>query len=46
MLDKDERRAFDEAERIAIYRRDEGLCGMCIEEGKPEVEARVLSARV
>jgi hypothetical protein len=41
MLAKDERRAFDEAERIAIYRRDEGLCSMCIEEGKPEAEARV-----
>ncbi|HET7455284.1 MAG TPA: DUF262 domain-containing protein [Solirubrobacterales bacterium] len=41
MLDKDNRRAFDEAERIAIYRRDEGLCQICIEEGKPEAEARV-----
>jgi hypothetical protein len=38
---KDERRAFDEAERIAIYRRDDGLCQMCLEEGKPEQEARV-----
>jgi len=42
MLTKDERRAFSEAERIKIYRRDNGLCQKCLEEGKPEVEARVL----
>ncbi len=42
ILDKDERRAFNEAERIAIYRRDDGLCAMCLEEGKPEAEAMVL----
>lgn len=41
MLGKDDRRAFDEAERIAIYRRDDGLCQICLEEGKPETEARV-----
>lgn len=41
MLTKDERRAFDEAERIAIYRRDRGLCATCLEEGKPETEAQV-----
>jgi uncharacterized protein DUF262 len=41
IVDKDERRAFNEAERIAIYRRDEGICGLCLEEGKPETEARV-----
>ncbi len=41
ILDKDERRAFNEAERIAIYRRDDGLCAMCTEEGKPEREAHV-----
>ena len=41
MLTKDERRAFSEAERIAIYRRDNGLCQMCLAEGKPEKEARV-----
>lgn len=41
ILDKDEQRAFDETERIAIYRRDEGLCQICIAEGKPEAEARV-----
>ena len=38
---KDESRAFNEAQRIAIYRRDKGLCQLCLEEGKPEQEARV-----
>jgi hypothetical protein len=42
MLTKDERRAFNEAERIQIYRRDNGLCQICLAEGKPEIEARVL----
>jgi len=41
MLTKDERRAFSEAERIAIYRRDGGLCQMCVEEGKPETDCHV-----
>ena len=41
MLTKDARRAFSEAERIRIYRRDNGLCQMCLAEGKPEQEARV-----
>jgi len=41
MLSKDERRAFNEAERIKIYRHDNGLCQKCLEEGKSEVEARV-----
>jgi hypothetical protein len=41
MLVKDDRRAFNEAERIRIYRRDEGLCQMCLNEGKSEQEARV-----
>jgi hypothetical protein len=41
MLTKDDRRAFSEAERIRIYRRDEGLCQMCLAEDKPEKEARV-----
>lgn len=38
---KDEKRSFSEAERIAIYRRDEGLCQACLAEGKPEKEATV-----
>jgi len=41
MLTKDERRAFSEAERIQIYRRDQGLCQMCLAEGKPVKEAQV-----
>lgn len=41
MLTKDQRRAFNEAERIAVYRRDEGLCQQCLAEGKPEQEAQV-----
>jgi len=41
MLTKDARRAFSEAERIRIYRLHNGLCQMCLDEGKPEREARV-----
>jgi len=41
ILTKDERRSFNEAERISIYRRDNGLCQICVEEGKPEKECRV-----
>ena len=41
MLTKDERRAFSEAERIRIYRRDKGLCQMHLAEGASEQEARV-----
>ena len=41
MLTKDQRRAFSEIERIAIYRRDDGLCQQCLAEGKPEQEAQV-----
>ena len=41
MLTKDERRAFSEAQRISIYRRDNGLCQQCLAEGKPEKEAQV-----
>jgi len=32
---------FNEAERISIYRNDEGLCQICIEEGKPVKECEV-----
>ena len=38
---KDERRAFNEAEKIKIYRRDSGLCQMCLAESKLEKEAQV-----
>lgn len=38
---KDSKRNFDEAQRIAIYRRDKGLCQMCLAEKKPDFEALV-----
>ena len=38
---KDSRRAFNEAERIAIYRKDRGRCKLCIEAGKPDRETIV-----
>lgn len=41
MLTKDDRRAFNEVERIAIYRRDDGLCQQCLKEGITEKEALV-----
>lgn len=37
----DEQRLFSKAQRIQIYRDQNGLCEMCLEEGKPEEEARV-----
>ena len=41
IITKDERRAFSEAERISIYRKHDGVCKMCLDEGKPEKEAFV-----
>ncbi len=41
ILTKDPRRAFSEAERIAIYLRDRKRCQLCIEEGKPDRECIV-----
>lgn len=38
---KDERRAFSEAERIAIYRKANGRCGQCVAEGKADNECVV-----
>jgi len=38
---KDENRAFNEGQRIAIYRRDKGLCQECLKEGKNEKESIV-----
>jgi len=38
---KDENRAFNEGQRILIYRRDKGLCQKCLAEGKNEKESRV-----
>lgn len=37
----DDKRLFNEAEKIKIYRRDNGLCQQCLKEGKPEKEATV-----
>ncbi len=41
LIEKDEKRAFSELERIIIYRNGKGLCQECLREGKPEKEARV-----
>ena len=41
IIAKDTRRAFNEADRIAIYRRHDGLCQMCLAEGRAEHEALV-----
>ena len=38
---KDEKRNFNEAERIAIYRAGKGLCKHCLQEGKNDKEALV-----
>ncbi len=38
---KDLKRAFSEAERILVYRRDNGLCQMCLKAEKPEPDCRV-----
>ena len=41
LVEKDEKRAFSELQRIIIYRKYKGLCQECLREGKPEKEARV-----
>lgn len=41
LVSKDESRAFNEGERIEIYRRDKGVCQLCINEGLLEDEAQV-----
>jgi len=41
IMSKDDKRAFNEAQRIKIYRSDKGLCQMCLEEGKSEKESKV-----
>ena len=38
---KDEQRTFNEAERIAIYRKGRGLCKACLDAGLSEKEAQV-----
>ncbi len=37
----DERRQFNYAERITIYRKNHGLCQICLKEGQSEEDARV-----
>jgi hypothetical protein len=37
----DSKRSFNEAERIKIYRTQDGLCQECLKNGLPEAEARV-----
>jgi hypothetical protein len=37
----DKQRSFNEAQKIKIYRRDNGMCQHCLKEGKPESEAQV-----
>jgi hypothetical protein len=41
LLALDSKRAFNEAERIRIYRIQDGLCQACVKAGLPENEARV-----
>jgi 5-methylcytosine-specific restriction endonuclease McrA len=41
MTTKDSRRAFDEGERIAIYRKENGRCSKCVADGKPDKECIV-----
>ena len=38
---KDSNRAFNESQRIKIYRRDKGICQYCLDENKPEKECVV-----
>ena len=41
LIEKDEKRAYTELERIIIYRKGKGFCQQCMREGKPEMEAKV-----
>ncbi|MCP5381408.1 MAG: DUF262 domain-containing protein [Kordiimonadaceae bacterium] len=41
LIEKDEKRAFSELQRIMIYRTGKGLCQECIREGQSEWESRV-----
>jgi len=41
LIEKDEKRAFTELERIIIYRKGKGFCQQCLIEGKPENESKV-----
>ncbi len=41
LIAKDTKRAYNEAERIAIYRSAKGLCAVCTSQGKSDEEATV-----
>jgi 5-methylcytosine-specific restriction endonuclease McrA len=41
LITLDTKRAYNEAEKIRIYRRDEGVCQLCLKEGKPREECVV-----
>lgn len=41
----DSKRTFNEAERIKIYRTQDGLCQECLRAGLPDNEARVTWSR-
>ena len=41
MTTLDDKRLFNEAKKIRIYRKNNGLCQHCLAEGKPEKEASV-----
>jgi len=41
LLEKDQKRAFTELERILIYRKGKGFCQQCLRDGKPENESKV-----
>jgi hypothetical protein len=45
MVALDSKRAFNEAERIRIYRTQDGLCQVCLKKGLPHDEARVSWSR-
>ncbi|KKS43659.1 MAG: hypothetical protein UV05_C0025G0001 [candidate division CPR1 bacterium GW2011_GWA2_42_17] len=41
ILTKDNKRNFNEAQKIMIYRHNKGFCQLCLSEGKSEKEAQV-----
>ena len=41
LIEKDQKRAFTELERIIIYRNGKGFCQQCLRDKKPENEAKV-----
>ena len=41
LIEKDQKRAFTELERIIIYRKGKGYCQACLRDQKPGNEAKV-----